>query len=869
MNQSIQDLYRLFIKQQIELELENGNLISLDLLQDIINDIRPNRILSEELSNEIKTALIEYSADLLQINKFNFTPIRGLGIFNLLKLEENILDKYNWDYYQKHRSFLEKHVYPNNPNVVESIDYETDQIIKIIPYPKNLDKFSFRGLVIGHIQSGKTANFTHLISKLASVGYKFIVVLSGMTNALRQQTQYRIDRELTGNNTSNSSDPFVRWYSHESGYRQLTNLADPNTGYDGDFTIPLENFDHLMETQNRAVIAVVKKLARKGNDYKEFGSVIGKIILWITQSENYENVPIAIIDDEADQASVDNTTEDDEDPSVINHAIRVLLSKFNKSCYVGYTATPFANVFINPFNSTSSGVDDLYPKDLIYSLPKPNGYFGSSEFFNGPEISPYVVIVPDNEKTVVNETGVKHTKALYDSVQYFFFAYSIKRNRNDLSRTGMLVHTDHRNDLQEVVKFKILEALKELDNETIKYPNRIYESYLDYIQKSESILEFSKTDRKVDVITQNELILLFQEFKEELDIRVVNSRNAQLDYYREPLKTLICIGGNLMSRGLTIEGLVVTYYLRNSTSYDTLLQMARWFGYRSNYHELIRIFLTNQIYEQFEYISSVEEDLRAEVSRYIEEDLTPLDFAPKVRAHLRMVPSSRLGAAQKIRSYSRLTVQTHYLSRSLETINHNNEVTYELINSHISNFTLTKNKFFAKNIPVDNLVNFLKDFRQVNNTNLGINIDNILRYLLSQIEKSSFSTFSILVSSRNTAYPNAKVENISNFNWVPVIRSARGSGGWDYIADEVVNLGVISSSGDIPNLDDPEFTEPLLILYSIDFVNSNSFKKYNTTLKITENETLDNLNCNPKGFALCFPKSNIESDRLDYYQQIF
>jgi len=869
MNQSITDLFRLFVKPQIEVEMENGSILTVDLINEIIEDIRPNRLLSYQLSKEEKADLLSYTTELHQISKYNFIPIRGLGIFDIHLSEVNVLDKSEWTYYQKHRSFLENHVYPSVPSVVESIDYETDQIIKHIPFPGDKDQFNFRGLIIGHIQSGKTANFTHLIAKLSSIGYKFIVVLSGMTNALRQQTQYRIDRELTGNNTSNSAEQFVKWYSSESGYRQLTNLADLNRSYDGDFSQPIENFDHLIETEKRVVIAVIKKLARRGDEFQEFGSVIGKLLLWITQSGNYQDVPIAVIDDEADQASVDNTTEDDEDPSVINHAIRVLLSKFKKSCYVGYTATPFANVFINPFGLTSGGVDDLYPKDLIYSLPKPSGYFGSSEFFRGVDLPPYVVLVPDNEKTLINDGGLEFTDSLYDAVQAFLFATITKKNRKDFSRSGMLIHTDHRNDLQEVVRVKIEQVLDQLVYEAEYNIDLFHEKYDSYCEKSNEILKSSNNPRIIVSLSKIELRLFLEDFINELDIRVVNSRGDQLDYYREPLKTLICIGGNLMSRGLTIEGLVVTYYLRSSTNYDTLLQMARWFGYRSSYHELIRIFITKQIYDQFEYISSVEEDLRAEISRYIEEGATPLDFAPKVRAHLRMLPSSRLGAAQKLRSFSRLTAQTHYLSRKLSDLRDNHNLSSSLIEKYFNKFINKDNQLLAKDLPIVELLKFLNEFKMPMAQGVGLDITGILRYLNSQIEKSSLANFSILVSGRRSPFPNARVEKIKDFEWNPVIRSARGSGGWDYIDDEIVNIGVISSSGDIPNLEDSTFTQPLLILYSIDVENSNSFKEYDLSSRKIQNQILDGLENNVKGFAIAFPQSRNESDRLDYYQQLF
>ena len=204
-----------------------------------------------------------------------------------------------------------------------------------------------------------------------------------MTDTLRMQTQFRLDKELIGRNSYGIDGlDIIRWLPGEEKFTGLTGLPDPLYRADnGDFRIPVTNFTDLFNSSNDVKIAVIKKLAR--NQREGFGSVIGNLINWIESRYDKSSKlmpPVLIIDDEADQASIDSA-DPDADPTVINHAIRKLVSIFPKSVYVGYTATPFANVFVNPGNDYM-GLEDLYPKDFIYALPEPAEYFGSNKFFN-------------------------------------------------------------------------------------------------------------------------------------------------------------------------------------------------------------------------------------------------------------------------------------------------------------------------------------------------------------------------------------------------------------------------------------------------------------------------------------------------------
>lgn len=864
-------LYQL-IRPVFDAARQGGYDLNKEIVESIISDFTPSLYSGLTIDDDDRQTLIRYATDALGIDINEYVGFRGLGLTLQANESQNNHDKYIWNKYLKHRNFLETNVFTNDLNVVESIDYETDQLIKNLPNAEDIQNISFRGLVIGHIQSGKTANFTHLISKLASLGYRFIVVLSGMTNALREQTQFRLDRELIGNNTTGSDLQFVEWFQEENGYKSLTKMTSTENNYSGDFEIPVETFDHLFETDDRTVIAVIKKLARDKDRHPGFGSVLGKLLLWITDSNNYRNVPIAVIDDEADQASIDNSNmEMDEDPSTINRAIRTLLSKFDKSVYFGYTATPFANVFINA-NSEFEGLPDLYPKDLIYALPKPSNYFGTEEFFNSENVSDYVRLTPDDEREMVNnsESDIP-TEGLIEAFNNFFCAFIIKREYLDDSRTAMLIHTDHRNERHDVVKRKVdkcIEGLREnLEDEVF-----ILDLVNTFINDSRSIIRKNSDSLDLVDISHEKILRQAESFFQELEIMVVNNRRDKLDYYNNELKTLICIGGNIMSRGLTIEGIVTSYYLRSSNNYDTLLQMGRWFGYRKGYYFLMRIHLTTMIYDQFEYMSLVESDLRSEISRYVEEGLGPLDFAPKVRAHLRMIPSSKMGMAQRLRSFSRMIFQTFHLSRDLRDIQHNENLVSELLHSHEDSLTQKKSKYVFSGIKIDELTDFIKSYKYTRKTDLSLNTDKLSNYIKKQTENNVFDSFDILVSSRSTPLNNAQIDFYCDqkLKWIPSKRNARKGTGWEFVDYQSVNIGVISSREDLPEVDDENFYKPLLILYSVDYINSDAFNRYYEERGEVDNyEKIEGLTQNVKGFALAFPKSPMDSDRNDYYQQIF
>ena len=202
-----------------------------------------------------------------------------------------------------------------------------------------------------------------------------------------------------------------------------------------------------------------------------------------------------------------------------------------------------------------------------------------------------------------------------------------------------------------------------------------------------------------------------------------------------------------MSRGVTIEGLTITYFLRDTLNYDTLLQMGRWFGFRKGYEDLLRIYTTERIASHFEYVMAVEDDLRNEVRRYIEEGLTPIDFAPKVRAHMRMQPTAKMGNSSLTKSYSQQTIQTIYFDRDLSVLNHNYELGKEIVEKYQESFNNTDNfdyKYIVKNSAIEDLLDFIKTYKYASYNSFDLN--DIIKYVEQRVKSGEIKNFDILLS---------------------------------------------------------------------------------------------------------------------------
>jgi len=457
------------------------------------------------------------------------------------------IDRSQWYYWPSLRDYLlvtKNWLAPS----VRSLDEITNRIVGQLP-PPDTEQFDIRGLVLGFVQSGKTSNFTAVIAKAADLGYRLVVVLSGTDNGLRRQTQIRLNRELVGYaddrlGAVNLPPMGRRWHQFTS--EELN----------GDFRPGFANYAALQGSQ--PVLLVVKKN----------GPVLRRLHAWLDAApeDARQVLPVLIIDDEADQASVDTRgtyqAEDDpqdpdyEPPSIINGLIRDLLRKFRRTAYVAYTATPFANILI-PHDTVDPTVgNDLYPKDFVVDLPKPDGYFGAEELFgrldlvSGESVEGLDVVrqVTDEDVLALNQSTLP--PSLETAIIDFILAGAARAERGQVELPAtMLVHTSSRIAEQRQLAGLASQCFAELRDEW-RYQrqhgirDRLQEHW-DLMFRPATRGRLADLDRSFDQIEEH-----IGPFFESVEVRVVNSSTGEvLDYEREPGLKAIAIGGNRLSRG--------------------------------------------------------------------------------------------------------------------------------------------------------------------------------------------------------------------------------------------------------------------------------------------------------------------------------
>lgn len=523
---------------------------------------------------------------------------------------------------------------------LEELDQASTKVVSLLEHPRT-GEFETKGMVLGYVQSGKTTNFTSVIAKAADAGYRLFIVLSGIHDGLRQQTQERLEAQLV----HRTPELWIALTTVEHDFRPDVNVNAFLTG------------------DNR-VLCVVKKN----------GSRLRHLRGWLegAQEAVLRNCPTLIIDDEADQASI-NTARDQNRPSTINRRIRDLLGELPKAAYVGYTATPFANILIDP-----SVERDLYPRDFIVDLPRPAQYLGPETVFgrepllhdeeedSATEGLDMIRTVEDDEldelrpsRRDLSDFAPGATPSLRSAVRYFMLSTAARRIRGlGNPQATMLVHTTMRIQIHE--EFRAI-----LQTEVARIREGLEAGNGDLIARMAEQWE-EETERVpsdgLPPVSFEQLLDVLPTVAADVTVVVDNSRSEdRLSYGEEPV-TAIAVGGNTLSRGLTLEGLCVSYFVRTTNAYDTLLQMGRWFGYRHGYQDLPRIWMTAEMREWFRHLAGVEREIRNDIERYELEHLTPLDFGPKVATH----PQLAITAASKMRAA--VTAEVSYSGRRLQTI---------------------------------------------------------------------------------------------------------------------------------------------------------------------------------------------------------
>ena len=612
--------------------------------------------------------------------------------------------------------------------VTATLNATSDRILDLAGDPNSAENFSRRGLIIGEVQSGKTAAYTALCNKAADVGYKVIIVLTGMLEDLRRQTQTRLDLEFAGresqiflskgNNAINGKIVGVARYGRDKSIAQFTSALS-------DFSAPLlKSFSLDLKNLNGTALFVVKKNKR----------ILENLIAWLKQSVDFGTDKIKhsllLLDDEADNASVNTKKNYHAEQTAINAAIREILSLFGKTTYIGVTATPFANIFINPFDAAGMLNDDLFPRDFIFALDVPSNYIGAAKIFGGDNKNFVVTIEPDDCPDVEDIFPKRHDKylrvgnlpeSLCAAINYFLLVNAIRdvRGERKTHRT-MLIHVSRFTNVHAQIYDLVNARLQEILNALRAYsasPATEAEKFSAHIAALHKIFDAFKLEELGGVSWEKILREYLRRAVEPIQVGLRNStRKNSFSYEQNPdgLR-VIAIGGNSFTRGLTLEGLCVTYFYRNSRNYDTLMQMGRWFGYRPNYADLCRLWTTQEIVDWYGFIADVSDEFKSELSFMREAGLTPKDFGLRVRRHpdtLEITAQNKMRFARQINwpvELSKVFIETPRLINDTAILSANENLIRDFIDG-LNAFPQTEKNFW-RGIPKNFVANLILNFQ--------------------------------------------------------------------------------------------------------------------------------------------------------------
>lgn len=572
-------------------------------------------------------------------------------------------------FFERYTAFLHQ-VEGWGTGLLSSLDESTDAAMELLEDPHRPGPWDRRGLVLGHVQSGKTANYAGLLCKAADAGYRLLIVLAGMHNVLRLQTQLRLDRDFLGyKSTSVGSHEGFTWVG--VGLLDRRPRADflttrtPN----GDFNRAAADRAGIAP-ESRPLLLVIKKNAR----------ILENLNAWVGDflgpRGDTKEIPLLVIDDEADQASVDTgdqqfvngVPDPDYEPKRVNGEVRKLLKAFDKSAYVAYTATPFANILVHDQRQTEEHGEDVFPRSFIINLPRPSSYVGPVEVFGieradggdhhgGLDAFREVSqaregwMPQDHDRTHVPtfEGAERIPPSLEEAILSFLLVGAARRARGQRNKhNSMLVHVSRFKDLHRAVHGQIDQWVTGLRRQIRYSPREVLQRleimwYQDFVPSSEQSKD-NGFDPAAPLPSWEAVRDELNEVADRVKTVVVNSDSLEpLDYesHAETGLNVIAVGGDKLARGLTLEGLSVSYFLRASKMYDSLMQMGRWFGYRPGYVDLCRLYTTDDLRLHYRHVATAAEELREQLDLMQALGETPEKYGLKIQSHDLLLVTAR------------------------------------------------------------------------------------------------------------------------------------------------------------------------------------------------------------------------------------
>ena len=772
-NETYNYLYQIVLAK-VRVDQKNGKEVKSSDFDSII----------EQMANSIGISTVEEAQRLKLIDELQYQVFtkhtRGESIFDDYDDQEEWYDNETFAegfFWQRYYRYL-THTSMGQSSINLLNEQTLPNILNCLSNPKeDFDGRRLRrGLVIGDVQSGKTATYIGLICKAADAGFKVVILLAGTTESLRQQTQERVDEGIVGM-TSRRIKGKEETVTVGVGTDGKGIRATSYTSSASDFIGKHDLIATTMDQHKSLVLFVVKKNV----------SVLKRLYKWLKKynlepGHEYVNQPMLLIDDEADNASI-NTKKDETDPTKTNKLIRDICNLFKNANYVGFTATPFANVFIDPDSVDAMKHADLFPENFIYTLPIPSTYIGASDIFpSGGKYHAnlhYVVDVeePDydsqeykamasDEPDKLNEGSFyyRHKKewhgtlptSLKEAVLCFLIGNAVRDLMgHDGTPRSMLINMSRFVKVHRVIRDYVADIYDKFVD-TVKYD---FSDDLKQNCRLPLFLELQAIWRKryahIDTVkfeqVVNKSVLLHA--IEGMQIIVVNAgKNAgKLDYKTNKSLRVIAVGGLALSRGLTLEGLMVSYCYRNTATFDVLMQMGRWFGYRRGYEKIFQVWTSQQSAIWYSEIAEATEELKNNIRQMREEQLTPKDFGIRVRSYgdeLQITATNKMRCAYdqlEMLSFYGGVHGTAYVSSNIE-INKNNlqQVQQLVIKLHDKGYQLApaqrnrqgvksneddsaRSQYFAK-VPKEMVIDFLSQIKS-SPANMLFNLPDILRFV--------------------------------------------------------------------------------------------------------------------------------------------
>lgn len=800
MTESQYTILKQFTRTFIDLSLSQGKELKLEDIDSYINQaVMLSKLDCDEAAKTRLFIDMEY--------EYKIVHNKGQAIFNdygekrewysNLKIQDNF-------FWSRYKDYLINHSSISRISINLLDDITLPDIMNCLGNPNEaLDKPRLRrGLIIGDVQSGKTATYTGLICKAADAGYKVVILLTGITENLRRQTQERIDEGIVGI-TLKKEGKIEKYPRVGVGLDNKQIKATSVTSTLNDFVGNCNKITMSLAS-NSLVLFVIKKNV----------SVLQRLFNWLREQnidpvKGYVNVPMLLIDDEADNASV-NTRKDETDPTRTNKLIRQICNLFMNSTYVGFTATPFANVFIDPDSVDAMQHADLFPEHFIYALEAPSNYVGADKIFYPEGIfyhnlryitditepdyasEEYKDLVQNNLEVLNSGTFYyKHKKewdgilpdSLRESILCFCLANVVRDLRGQSKEPrSMLVNMSRFIHVQKVITGHVAECFEAVFNDIrVNFNEDASKNHhLPLYGELRSLWEkhFSQVNDVTFARVSQKATLLAA--LEKIEVKMVNGskQSASLNYKENPSLRVIAIGGLALSRGLTLEGLMVSYFYRNTATFDVLMQMGRWFGYRRGYEDLFQIWTSHTSALWYAEVAKASAELKNDIREMFDQQLTPKDFGIKVRDNcdeLQITASNKMRTAvskDMMYSFYGNIYDTPYITSKIEHNKINMQRVQELaselfaqgyslrftdykkVNKDVNDTSDGSSRYFA-DVPKEVVVEFLRGIKY-SMANPRFDAKNIINFLEDEDTEGVDLWDVVFESGKSTTHYNVK-----------------------------------------------------------------------------------------------------------------